>query len=257
MAKRKIIPVEEIKRRLKEIHGDHLDIVDHTYCGSASSADFVDREYGQWTAWVSNVLQGHSHPERAKKNTRETCLKKYGSPSPLHRGSLRESFEDEREKKYGVRNAMQRIDVQESVKNTLMKLYGVDNAQKSPIVRRKTDSTRRNKEVIPHWRTGEDIVAVGSYESAVVKWLNRTKTDFRWQIPFTIDSSGGALEGRVYFIDLQILSGDFANKYIEIKGAWIRDTQKMKWNWFKSMHNDNALLWMLNDLKLLGVFSNA
>lgn len=253
MAKRKIIPIGEIKRRLKEIHGDQLVIVDSSYKGSASHATFVDREFGEWTAWVSNVLQGHSHPSRGKLKIKKTCIEKYGSASPLHRGSLRESFENEREKKHGVRNAMQRPEIQERLKNTLLERYGVDNVQKSPDVRKRTDSSRRNKEVISHWKTGEDIVTVGSYESAVVKWLNREKIDFKWQVPFLIDSLGGNLEGKTYFVDLQILTGDFANKYIEIKGAWIRETQKEKWNWFKSIKDEQAELWMLKDLKALGI----
>jgi len=257
MAKRKTIPLPEIKRRLEEIHGDDLKIIDESYKGSASHAVFLDKEFGEWTAWVSNVLQGHCHPDRAKLKIRETCIKKYGVPSPLHKGSVRESFENEREKIYGVRNAMQRPEVQEKVKSTLLNRYGVDNAQKLPEVRRKTDLSRRGKEIFLHWKTGESIITVGSYESSVVKWLNDKKIDFRWQIPFTIDTSGGDLEGKVYFVDLQILSGEYTGKYIEIKGAWIRDTQKAKWNWFKSHHKDNALLWMLNDLKKIGVFNNA
>jgi hypothetical protein len=248
----KIVAVDEIRSRLDLVHAGNVDIIDLSYTGSSKKATFIDKDFGAWHAYVHNVTRGHCHPSRAKNNARLTCMKRYGSLTPLSKGIVRIKFEKDHLLLHGVSNPMQRTDIKNKVKSTLMKNFGVDNAQKSPEIRRKTDRSRRHKKVFYNWKTNDEVVTVGSYESSVVAWLNDNKIEYIWQPSFVIPRNH-SLGGRVYFIDMQILSGEFAGKFIEIKGAWIRPMQKQKWDWFKSIHNDNAILWYLSDLKKLGI----
>lgn len=248
----KIVTVDEIRSRLESMHFGNVDIVDSSYVHVREKATFIDKDFGMWQAYVHNVTRGHCHPIRAKNNSRLTCTKRYGSLTPLSQGSIRRKFEIEHLLIHGVSNPMQRADVKNKVKSTLMKNFGVDNAQKSPEIRRKTDRSRRNKKIFHNWKTNDEVVTVGSYESSVVTWLNNNKIEYIWQPSFIIPNNH-SLGGRVYFVDLQILSGEFAGKFIEIKGSWIRPMQRQKWDWFKSVHNDNAILWYLSDLKKLGI----
>lgn len=202
---------------------------------------------------MSNVLHGHCHPERAKRNIIATCVEKYGSCSPLGKGPVRDKFTKDHLDKWGVKNPMQREVVKNKVKETMLERFGVDNPQKSPEIKKKSDASRRHKTVITHWKTGETIIAVGSYETAFVKWLNESKTDYDWQIPFVVTSSDSDVFGRTYFVDAKITSGDLAGTYVEIKGVWIRKTQLSKWSWFHSKHKDDSQLWTLDVLKKKGI----
>lgn len=57
----KTIPIEEVERRLALVHGDQVKIVRESYVGIAKRATFVDKDYGQWETYVTNVLSGHRH----------------------------------------------------------------------------------------------------------------------------------------------------------------------------------------------------
>ena len=77
------IKLEEIEKRLFRIHGNQVTIKKDTYCGSGSTATFIDIKYGEWKANVSNVIgRGSSHPKREAEKIKRTCLERYGVDSP-------------------------------------------------------------------------------------------------------------------------------------------------------------------------------
>lgn len=90
-----------------------------------------------------------------------------------------------------------------------------------------------------HWKTGKEIVCVGSYEANVVCFLNKNKIDFLWQ-PKTFQITSK----KTYRPDLYLIEKD---KWIEIKGHFWNDS-KEKWNWFHTNFS-NSDLWNEKKLK--------
>jgi hypothetical protein len=69
--KRNKLTIEDIKSRLKKAHKDIVIIVESTYVNTITYATFVDKDFGEWSAKVYSVLQGHGHPDRGRKKTSE------------------------------------------------------------------------------------------------------------------------------------------------------------------------------------------
>jgi hypothetical protein len=115
-------------------------------------------------------------------------------------------------------------------------------------------------EPIIHWKTGEICYGQSSYECVVLLWLNENKIDYRWQIPIvtTLLTPNGKFSS--YVVDLQILSGQFEGRFIEIKGTWNRtgdrEYSQRKWKWLLSNH-PNSLLWMRSDLVSLNIMTKS
>lgn len=57
--------LDEVERRIFEIHGDVIAIVPSTYTKIAAKATFIDKDYGEWDARVCDVLDGNGHKKRA------------------------------------------------------------------------------------------------------------------------------------------------------------------------------------------------
>jgi hypothetical protein len=253
MGRRKPVPIEEVNRRLHLVHVNVVKLVETSYTGTAKQARFIDVEHGEWAAWVSNVLRGHGHPKRGRQNGQETCVERYGVNTPLARGELREKIEQGWVEKYGVNNPLGAQEVIARRNQTMVERYGVVNPQQIPEVQQRSARTRRNSTVLKHWKTGRDVVCSASYELAVVSWLNKTFTDFEWQLPISIPTDASPIvAGRTYFIDLHVLSGVHSGKYVEIKGSWQREMQRAKWDWFRATH-PTAELWDGPTLKRMGI----
>lgn len=86
-----------------------------------------------------------------------------------------------------------------------------------------------NSFVLYHWKTGEELVCVASYEKRVVEHLNINKINFEWQSKtFTTNILTKTGKLSTYRPDLYLCS---AKKWIEIKG-YFREDSRAKWNWF-------------------------
>jgi hypothetical protein len=76
--------VEDVKRRLKDVHGDVVTLIESTFTNGSSTAMFNDKEHGIWTAKVGNVLNSKStHPKRGLLKRKSTWLGKYGVDNPF------------------------------------------------------------------------------------------------------------------------------------------------------------------------------
>jgi len=106
-----------------------------------------------------------------------------------------------------------------------------------------------NSYILYHWKTGEEIVCIASYEKAVVESLNNKKENYLWQ-PETFDTPFKTKMGRTstYRPDLYLPDLD---KWVEIKGLF-RGNAKNKWEWFHEEH-PNSELWDAKKLKKMGI----
>jgi hypothetical protein len=247
------IAIEEVERRLKIVHGDIVSIVRTSYFGTARKATFIDKDYGEYEAWVSNVLKGCQHQLRANEKIKKTNVARYGSKFPLGGKEIRKKIAATNLIRYGCENVLGSTIHREKAKQTMIENYGVDNPQKSAEIRNRTTKSRHNTTTYKHWKTGEEIVCTASYECSVARWLNENKIDYEWQVPIKIPLDAPEnIRGRTDFIDLHILDGIHKDKYVEIKGSWLRETQTLKWNWFHDAYT-NSELWNLQMLKKLKI----
>lgn len=65
LSKSKITPIAEVKKKLKQVHGDTVVIREETYKGTTQRAIFVDKDLNkEWPAFVFSVLSGTEHPDK-------------------------------------------------------------------------------------------------------------------------------------------------------------------------------------------------
>ena len=144
--------------------------------------------------------------------------------------------------KYGVKNINQCEIGKDKRRQTNIIKYGYPCALQNRIVALRRAKSENNHYLVNHWKTNEELVAVGSYEYKTLLWLNNNKIDYDWQIVFPYK------ENKTYRIDLYLKDED---KYVEIKG-YFRDDAKEKWEWFNRTY-PNSELWMVKQLKDKGI----
>jgi hypothetical protein len=120
--------------------------------------------------------------------------------------------------------------------------YGVTNPSKNRDLAIKAAKSMCHSQTKLHWKTGEEVICVGSYESTVVDYLNSNQINFEWQPKvFKMPS------GKTYRPDLYLSDRDL---WIEIKGFFRGDALE-KWTWFSE--NNRAELWDKSTLKMMGI----
>lgn len=124
----------------------------------------------------------------------------------------------------------------ERQKETSRKHYGKDFAIQNLEVFKKIEKSCWTSHTVYHWKTNQPINVRGSFQWAVVDKLNKERIDFQWQIPFNIEINN---KERIYFCDLYLIK---QNKYIEIKGVFKSQINKLKWQIFHKTH-ENSELW--------------
>jgi hypothetical protein len=128
-------------------------------------------------------------------------------------------------------------------KKTNLKKYGVEYISQVLEIALKASKSLNNSCTKNHWKTGEELVCVGSYEAKTVDHLNVNKIDFKWQPKiFKMPNS------KTYRPDLYLVE---QGVWVEIKG-WMRKDAQEKWDWFKTLH-PTAELWDQKKLKEMGV----
>jgi hypothetical protein len=93
---------------------------------------------------------------------------------------------------------------------------------------------------VTHWNTKKKLSCKGKWERNAVRWFNKNKIDYDWQVPFKLP------DGRTYIIDLY---DKVSGVYIEVKGWW-RDDAKEKFDLFKSSNPGLKVeVWDMDELK--------
>jgi hypothetical protein len=256
---------EVINKRLKKIHGDVVSIDYSTFINVNEEARFIDKEHGEFWCKPNDVFtRGVGHNNRRQEKTKKTWQLKYGVDNVSqsdeikrkketiylerygvkHPGQIEEGKERRRKtslKKYGTIWPIQNEEVKKKREKTYLDKYGVIAPSQNPIIALK-QAKSANKTVIKfHWKTNEELICQGSYESKTVDYLNANQINFEWQPKvFTMPN------GKTYRPDLYLIDRDI---WIEIKGYMRQDAQ-LKWDWFKS-EQSTAELWNEKKLKEL------
>jgi predicted RNA-binding Zn-ribbon protein involved in translation (DUF1610 family) len=129
-------------------------------------------------------------------------------------------------------------------KETNIEKYGFACPLQNEEVALKHARSQNNSFILTHWKTGEEVVCIASYEKAAVEYFNKNKIDFHWQ-PKVFKMPNG----KTYRPDCYLPDRDL---WVEIKGHK-REKNMVKWQWFQSEH-PNSELWdkqKLRSLKIL------
>lgn len=240
------LSLDEVKRRIKEKHGDVVSIVDASYWApdlKRGYARFIDVEFGDWISRVNNVCHGTRHPRRG---SREGGLKFRASYERLQVADKRKATNVAR---HGVEYPAQSKVIYSKVVSTNIERYGTPNPMQNAEVHARNKSTQKRSTYIKHWSTDQRLLCTAGYEVAFVNWCNFHRIDFDWQVPYKMP------DGHVYFVDAFIKTGEFAGTWIEIKGFWYRKSEpvsRAKWELFRSME-PKSLLWTREELLELGI----
>jgi len=61
----KKLSIEEVNKRLQKVHQGKVNLDPFSYVKIHTKAKFIDKNFGEWYAFPSDVLGGHGHPKRA------------------------------------------------------------------------------------------------------------------------------------------------------------------------------------------------
>lgn len=255
---------EQIDDAIRRVHGD-LVVIDHSsYKNARTPARFIDVEFGEWWAQPGSVFRGSGHQQRFIEKQRLSVDDVERRIKHLHNDTVaidRASYVHTYKKctfidvEFGAWQAYPHNVLNGSThpkrgllhrKQTWTEVYGVDNPFKSESVQDKATSSRRRVARFCHWRSGVQLVCVGSYEVAFVNWCNQNHIDFDWQIWHETPWK------QRYRIDAYIKSGVHADTWVEIKGFFRDNDSRRKWEWFHETH-PNSELWNQQRLIELGV----
>ncbi|MEK6879813.1 MAG: hypothetical protein AABY22_09415 [Nanoarchaeota archaeon] len=258
------ISIEKYKENLNKVHGSILVLDELTYFDTHTKAVFIDKDFGRFYAMPYSITNGRGHPDRKRKTlgdlnrlTEEQInnkLKRVNDKIKIRYETYKNSFSNSFfvDEEFGEWQALpvhvfrgKALHPKRSFMlrcKTNLKRYGVLNPSQNKNIYLKTARSSNNSFILNHWKTGKEIVCVGSYEKKCVEKWNREKEDFDWQIPFSMPN------GRVYIVDAYLPR---PNKYIEIKG-YMRPIGKEKWEWFHE-NFPNSDLWSKSILKQKGI----
>lgn len=241
--------------KIKDKFPSHSRIREETFCGMNVECLFVDEKYGEFVATPKAVINNKVHRQRALDEKRSVTITKdeFIALLPSHIKLVEETFVNMSVKalfideKYGEfwkkpttvrRGVAHGKRKSEKTKKTCLEKYGKAHYSQVPEIQSKMKRSMRQSVILTHWKTGEEVICVGSYEKIVVEWLNKEKIEFDWQIPFD------CFDEKTYYIDLYLPDRDL---YVEIKGWWRQEISKKKWEWFHEKH-PNSALWSTEEM---------
>lgn len=177
--------------------------------------------------------------EIARKRCIETLI---GVNSPFKRHDVKEKIKQTHVLRHGVEHCSQIPEVKLKKIETFQKRWGVAFGLQNKEIFEKANRSRWNRTHLQHWKTCKELICTASYEKAFVEWCNANQIDFDWQIPHKMP------DGRIYYIDAFIKTGEFASTWIEIKG-WFPENRREKWEWFHANHLSDSQLWTQSVLR--------
>jgi hypothetical protein len=135
------LSAHDVQVRLDVIHGGRVMLVKDTYTKIRGYSTFIDVEFGEWVAIVSNVLGGSCHPKLGMQNRRKTNTEKYGSPYTFGSPVIRAKAQQTCIEHYGVPNPFQSVEIKQQIYDDNVMKYGVGNPQQRQDVKQKTAAT--------------------------------------------------------------------------------------------------------------------
>lgn len=211
---------EQIENKLQILYGGDVSVDFSTYVNTSTKAKFVSITFGEWFAKPNDVFNGHLNYAAGWSKRQETCLEKYG-----------------------VSHVSKMSEIKIKKIATCLNNYGTSNPQQNSTIALKTAKSSNRTEIKRHWKTNEELVCQGSYESKTVDFLNKNKTEFEWQ-PRTFNLTSE----KTYRPDLFLIK---EGKWVEIKG-WMRKDAQEKWDQFQTMVAKSEL-WNKHKLKEIGI----
>ena len=258
----KTYSVSDVKKKIFEIHGDSLSLMENTYINARTKALFVHKIYGEW--WIEPTLlikRKTKHPNKIAINKlsiediKKRLKKRFGDEIILDESTYINTHQKARfidrtygefyrtaksVLKYGAMHPKKSV---EKRQETMLKRHGAKNPQQVLKIALRTAKSANNSCVKYHWKTNEELICQGGYEPIVIDYLNQHKIDFEWQ-PKTFLMP----DTKTYRPDLYLIN---ENKWIEIKG-WMRKDAQEKWDWFQSIM-PNSELWDRKKLRNRGI----
>lgn len=146
--------IETLSKRVLEISEGVISLApNQIYKGAKYKMKFIDKDYGEWDAYVCNILKGQGHKLRGP----EKCFKKHGYRSPLENPEIREKTKQTYFKKHGVDNPFKNPEEQKKGVETRLKRYGVKHAQQSPEIKKKTAETCKERYGVEKFLSSREI----------------------------------------------------------------------------------------------------
>jgi len=234
-----------------------------TYAGTGKPCRFVDRDFGEFWTPPQNILHYGSsgHPKRwgikrglSKRLTTQTIIERLPAHTSIDMDTYKGYHTKARfiDDEYGdfwadpasvLHSGTSHPNrTKEKMRLTCLKKYGTEFAQQNRAVAQKMAKAQTKSKTIQHWNTNEPCTCVGSYEAAVVGYLNDNKINYVWQIPIPLPT------GKTYICDLYLTD---TNMYVEIKG-FFRKGALEKWTLFQQIH-PNSELWNKDKLVAMGL----
>jgi hypothetical protein len=205
---------------------------------------------------------GVDNPQKNKEireKTLATNVERFGVQHPYQSEVITQKMKQTNLEHWGVENPWQSPEIRDKIKSTCLRRYGAENPAQSSEAQKKSSEKQHRVTVVEHWRTGEKLKCIASYEAAFVEWCNKNRVDFDWQVKFVTPVLTPGGKDSVYFVDTYIKTGTFAGTYVEIKGTFNRkngDVGRKKWEWFHAEHQ-NSQLWDKEVLVRLGILTSS
>ncbi len=258
LPKRKVT-IQQAKERIMKAHGDQIKLDEATYINTWGKCRFFDCDFGEFWASPHHVFGGSGHKKRGfLKATRplsieeveKRLVQKHGDTIKIDKSTYRGLYHKTQftHIQYGTwwatpanvitNGSSHPAGSKKRTIATFIKNYGATNPLKNEKIFKKMNRSRWDTISVLHWKTKEELICRASYEYAVVRALNERKIEFDWQIKIELSN------GMTYFVDLYLKS---ENKYVEIKGYFFTDKNRLKWNTF---HKDtpNSELWYIKEV---------
>jgi len=150
----KRVSLEEVKRRIRDIHGDTITMIDESYTFVTSPAKFIDKDFGEFDSNPKYVFDGHCCRNRANVNRRATNMKLYGCEVSSQNDNVKQKGKKTCLERFGVDNVFKLHDVHErgiqasiseksrnKAKQTCIKRYGAENPFASSSIKLKCRET--------------------------------------------------------------------------------------------------------------------
>jgi hypothetical protein len=141
------LTIEEVERRLYEIHGDMVMLDKSTYKDVRTKCRFIDKECGEW--WVApHTLFSYKcgHPDKKMKKMAATNLKLYGNICSLRDPTVQEKSRQSNMKHFGCFSPFGNKEIQEKSKQTNLRIFGPRGPSNDECVKEKKRQTNlRNR----------------------------------------------------------------------------------------------------------------